>query len=56
MPDYRVYLIDKNDRIISAREMTAASDEEALAIAQALAVGVDVEVWQLGRKVGRLTP
>lgn len=54
MPHYRVYLIDKDDHIVSVKEMTAPSDADALEAAKTFVDGLDVEVWELGRKVGRL--
>lgn len=55
MTDYRAYLIDRNDRVVSAREIHADSDEEALNAAKQFVDGCDVEVWSRSRKVGRLT-
>jgi hypothetical protein len=53
MADYRAYLIDQNNRVLSAKEIQAASDEEALSAARQFVDGYDVEVWCLDRKVGR---
>jgi hypothetical protein len=55
MPNYRIYLIDKNDRVISRREMVAPTDEAALEAARQYLDDVDVEVWDHARKVGRLS-
>ena len=52
---YRIYLIDKNDRVISRREMVAPTDEAALEAARQYLDDVDVEVWDHARKVGRLS-
>jgi hypothetical protein len=54
MADYRAYLIDQNNRILSAKEIQADSDEEALEAAKQFVECFDVEVWCLDRKVGRL--
>ena len=54
MPDYRAYLIDSNDRVISRKDLVAPTDEAALETARQYADGTDVEVWQRARKVGRL--
>jgi hypothetical protein len=54
MADYRAYLIDQNDRILSAKEIQADSDEEALDVAKQFVEGFDIEIWCLDRKVGRL--
>ena len=55
MPDYRIYQIDKNDRVISRKEIVAPNDETALAAARQYLDDVDVEVWDRARKVGRLS-
>jgi hypothetical protein len=54
MPDYRIYQIDKNDRVISRREIIAPTDEDALEAARQYLDDVEVEVWDPARKVGRL--
>ena len=56
MPAYRAYFIDKDDRVESFKPVDAESDEEALAAAEQLVDGHDVEVWLLDRMVGRLSP
>jgi len=53
MPDYRIYRIDKNDRVISRKEIVAPNDETALEAARQFLDDVDVEVWDHARKVGR---
>jgi hypothetical protein len=55
MPAYRAYFIDKDDRVESFKPVDAESDEEALAAAEQLVDGHDVEVWLLDRMVGRLS-
>jgi hypothetical protein len=54
MPEYRAYLIDRNDRVIARKDIVATSDEAALEAARLYAEGVDVEVWDHARKVGRV--
>jgi hypothetical protein len=54
MTDYRAYVIDGNDRIISAKEIDAGSDGQDLEAAKQYVDGHDVEVWCRDRKVGRL--
>jgi hypothetical protein len=54
MPDYRIYLIDRNNRVIARKDIVAPNDEAALEAARLYADGVDVEVWDHARKVGRL--
>jgi hypothetical protein len=55
MPDYRAYLIDRDDRVIARKDIVAPSDKAALEAARPYADGVDVEVWDHARKVGRLS-
>jgi hypothetical protein len=54
MPNYRIYQIDKNDRVISRKEIVAPTDEAALEAAMQYLGDVDVEVWDHARKMGRL--
>jgi hypothetical protein len=55
VPDYRIYQIDKNDRVTSRKEIVAPTDEAALEAAKQYRADVDVEVWDHARKVGRLS-
>jgi hypothetical protein len=55
MPDYRIYQIDKNDRVISRKEIVAPNDETALEAARQYLDDVDVGVWDHAREVGRLS-
>ena len=55
MLDYRAYLIDRNDRVIARKDIVAPSDEAALEAARLYTEGVDVEVWDHARKVGRVS-
>ena len=54
MPTYRAYLIDDDNRVASYKPIEADTDAEALKAARQFADGCDVEVWELGRKVGRV--
>lgn len=49
---YRAYLVGENGVFKSAEAFEASSDASALAVAQRFTRRGDVEVWQLGRKVG----
>jgi hypothetical protein len=51
---YRAYLVGENGVFRSAEAFEAASDTSALAHARQFARRGDVEVWQLGRKIGLL--
>jgi len=54
MASYRVYLMDRNDRIIRAESLEANDDDAALAGAHALCShGLPtVEVWLGRRRIG----
>jgi hypothetical protein len=54
MPTYRAYLIDEDDRVASYKPIDAESDSEAMEAARRFVEGLDVEVWHLDRKIGRL--
>jgi hypothetical protein len=54
MPTYRAYFIDKNNCVVSFKPLSAESDERALLAAKQLVDGLDIEVWQLDRMIGRL--
>lgn len=51
---YRAYLVGENGVFRSAEAFEAACDSSALDHAQQFARRGDVEVWQLGRKIGLL--
>jgi hypothetical protein len=51
---YRAYLIGEDGVFRSAEAFEAVCDDSALAFAQQFARRGDVEVWQLGRKIGLL--
>ncbi|MBR1130160.1 hypothetical protein [Bradyrhizobium iriomotense] len=51
---YRAYLVGENGIFQSAEAFEAASDASALEFAQRFTRRGDVEVWQLGRRIGLL--
>lgn len=53
MVDYRIYVLGKDGHFARAIEFRGASDEAALARALEVDPGYGVEVWQLGRFLGR---
>ena len=53
MADYRVYLMDMDGHIFKSVELTCADDAEAIEQALGLAVGHDVELWQLDRQIAK---
>ena len=55
MPQYRFYLSDAALRIVGRVDEDCETDEAAAALAQAIAAE-HVEVWQLDRKLGLVTP
>jgi hypothetical protein len=52
MAEYRVYLIDSDDRFYDVVPLICADDDEAMEKAKQLADGHDVELWQRDQ-VGR---
>ena len=54
MQQYRAYLVGENGVFRSAEAFEALSDEKALAFARQFTRQGNVEVWQLGRKIGLL--
>ena len=57
MPEYRVFVRDLDDHILSAGfTFVCENDEEALAKTEKLMDGLDLELWcQGGRYVARIT-
>jgi len=53
MADYRIYLMDTDGHIFKSVELISANDEQPMEHAQRLAVGHDVELWQLERQVAK---
>jgi hypothetical protein len=54
MPDYRAYIVGPDGHFKTFEVIEASDDEQALKVAQKLADGHDVEVWQLDRKIAVL--
>jgi hypothetical protein len=53
MAEYRVYLIDSDDRFYDVVPLICADDDEAMEKAKQLADVQEVELWQGDRKVAR---
>jgi hypothetical protein len=51
---YRIYRIGKDGRFVGVHEVSAASDTDAMAQAEKLLDGADLEVWRGGEKIGYL--
>jgi hypothetical protein len=56
MAEYRAYIIGTDGHFASFRAFRCADDSEAVAWAKQLVDGHDVELWNGGRFVTRLTP
>jgi hypothetical protein len=51
MAEYRTYLIGDDGHFYDVVHLNCADDAEAMEKAKRLAVGHDVELWQLDRKI-----
>jgi len=56
MPDYYAYTIGSDGHIKGLTVVTGVDDEEAKRIAGRLLDGKIVDLWEMGRFVGRLEP
>ena len=54
MSDYRAFVLDADGHVRQRQDFEAEDDVQAVQIAQRYVDGHDVEVWQLGRMVGKL--
>jgi hypothetical protein len=54
MPEYRAYILDRKGKIQSFEPLICANDDVAVAHAQQVVDGHDVELWQANRKVTKL--
>jgi hypothetical protein len=54
MAEYRAYLVDRDGHFYEAVPLICADDAEAMEKAKPLAVGHDVELWQLDRKIATI--
>jgi len=54
MPEYRAFLLDKNDHIVKRHDFEAENDTSALETARQYVDGHDVEVWKRSQILGRL--
>jgi hypothetical protein len=55
MPQYRFYNLEKQGRAVIARiELTLADDSTAIACAEQLIAGEEIQVWQESRLVASL--
>jgi hypothetical protein len=54
VPDYRAYILSRDGHIQSYEPMVCSDDGAAIAVAERLVDGHDVELWQGARKVTTL--
>lgn len=54
MPDYRAYIIGKDRHVQGYEPLICEDDDMAIAAAERLVDGHDVELWQGARKVTKL--
>ena len=54
MTDYRVYLVGTDGHFYDVLPLVCADDQEAIEQAGELAIGRDVELWELDRKVAEI--
>ncbi len=54
MPEYRLYCLNDTGRITKSHEITASSDREAVAKAEAMKLPHNCELWDHGRIVAKL--
>lgn len=56
MRNYRIYLLNESNRIVSVTTAECASDGEVITRAsQALGRSADAEIWEGGRLLGKLS-
>jgi hypothetical protein len=56
MPDYRIYTLDMNGRIVTGTDVVCADDPAAFAwTATTLGLNARAEIWQAERCLGRLS-
>jgi hypothetical protein len=53
MPDFRLYFMDKRDRIVEARDLECEDDEAAIRTAESHKDGRAMELWRRARRVHR---
>jgi hypothetical protein len=52
--DYRAFVVDAGGHVVGCHDIACDNDAEALELAALLVRDNDIEVWQLGRIVGKL--
>jgi len=53
-PDYKLYCLGDDGKIIAADWIDADNDEDAIAIARAMEKDLDCEIWKGNRLVARV--
>jgi hypothetical protein len=54
MREYRLYCLNEQGKITASHEITASSDEDAVAQAKAMELPARCELWDHGRMVAKL--
>jgi hypothetical protein len=51
LPDFRLYYLDKRDRIVEARELECMDDDDAIRAVEAQRDGRAMELWRRDRRI-----
>ncbi len=54
MPEYRAYILNRENHFLGCEPLICADDDAAVAAAKRLLDGHDIELWQPDRKVTTL--
>lgn len=55
MEGYRAYILDPDGHVQDRIDLICEDEAEAIRLAQQLLDGLDVELWQLARKIATFT-
>jgi hypothetical protein len=51
MPDFRLYFLDKRDRIVEARDLECEDDDDAIRAVETQRDGRAMELWRRDRRI-----
>jgi hypothetical protein len=55
MPEYRIFEVDKNGRVVApSKVVRCPSDEEVIAESKLMVNGLDLEIWDGARRVAKI--
>jgi hypothetical protein len=55
MPEYRIFEVDKNGRVVApSKVVRCPSDEEVIAEAKSMVRVLDLEIWDGARRVAKI--